>query len=125
MKQFIGGSGRGYFLQYFEDLWIGDVLQADWGNDGFWNHGMIVQVKDCSCVAGIYMSYHDTDRYRKPLVEVLADPHFQQLLLRRFVRRVRGAASADAGTPRRALGADHSKTESLAGDAVASSSTRP
>jgi hypothetical protein len=33
---------------------------------------MVVQDKDCSCTSGIYMTYHDTDRYRKPLSEILA-----------------------------------------------------
>lgn len=71
MKQFLNFAGRATFLSYFEDLLIGDVLTADWYSDGSVNHQIIVDDRLGGYLSGIYLDYHNTDRYHYPLSTLL------------------------------------------------------
>jgi len=48
-------------------LQIGDVIQIDYQDDGFWDHSMIVTGKDSR---GLLISQHTTDRRNYPLSEI-------------------------------------------------------
>lgn len=71
-QQFFNTSGRGQFLSYLTDLSIGDVIQIDFGADGSIDHGMIVDDKVSSTLSGMFMSYHTTNTYHRPLSDILA-----------------------------------------------------
>lgn len=72
MRQFMSTSGRGFALNYINDLYEGDVLQADFGQDGSWNHGLMVDARYSSNLADIFVSYHDTDTRHRMMSDFLA-----------------------------------------------------
>lgn len=71
-QQFFNTSGRGQFLSYLVDMWIGDAMQIDFGANGTIDHTMLVDDKISSTLDGIFMSYHTTNTYHRPLSDVLA-----------------------------------------------------
>lgn len=72
LKQFLNFSGRASFLAYFEDLQVGDVLTADWGYNGPGvDHQMIVDARDGGYLSGIFVTYHSTNTYHRPLSDLL------------------------------------------------------
>lgn len=72
LMQFMQTSGRVQFLAYLNDLWIGDVLQIDFGANGTMDHSMMVDDKISSDLTGIFMTYHTTDTYHKALADIVA-----------------------------------------------------
>ena len=48
---------------------VADVLQYDLTKNGTMDHTMFVQMKTTT---DIYMTYHTTDHYNRPLKEILA-----------------------------------------------------
>lgn len=71
-QQFFNTSGRGQFLSYLVDLWIGDAMQIDFGANGTIDHTMLVDDKISSTTDGVFFSYHTTDTYHRPLSDILA-----------------------------------------------------
>lgn len=71
-NQFFAQSGRGFALQYLADLWVGDVLQADFGPtpDGNISHSMIVTYKDANGVA--YVTYHTSNTKNRSVNDLVA-----------------------------------------------------
>ncbi|MCK2238454.1 MULTISPECIES: amidase domain-containing protein [unclassified Crossiella] len=72
-------SRRATPLRYFEELSIGDILQADWNNaegqpapDGRLDHTMMVSRKEGTSPNQILLTYHTEDRFDHPLSLVLA-----------------------------------------------------
>ena len=72
MRQFMSTSGRGQSLAYINDLQKGDILQADFGSNGSWDHGLMVDAKYSSNLYDIYVSYHDTDTQHRHMSDFLA-----------------------------------------------------
>jgi len=72
MFQFMQTSGRATFLQYLNDLWVGDVLQLDFDRDGTMDHTMGVDDKTSSDLSGIFLSYHTRDTYHRALSDIYA-----------------------------------------------------
>lgn len=70
-QQFFSTSGRGQFLSYLVDLWIGDVIQVDFDKNGSIDHAMVVNDKVSSTLDGIFISYHTTNTYNRPLSDFL------------------------------------------------------
>ena len=71
-QQFFNTSGRGQFLSYLTDMWIGDVMQIDFWADTTIDHAMLVDDKISSTLDGIFMSYHTNNTYHRPLSDILA-----------------------------------------------------
>ncbi|MGW4207157.1 amidase domain-containing protein [Lentzea sp. NPDC004789] len=73
-------SKRTTVLQYFQQLLLADVLQADWFDDaeaphpdGYIDHTMIVTQRFSSDVNDIKLSYHTNDQLDRALSEILAE----------------------------------------------------
>ena len=72
LRNFTANSGRASFLAYFEDLFTGDVIFADWGYNGPGvDHSIIVDSATCYCLSGIFVSYHDKDNQHRSLADLL------------------------------------------------------
>jgi hypothetical protein len=69
---FFAQSGRGWALSHVNDLWLGDVLQADFGPtpDGNISHSMIVTHKDANGVA--YLTYHTGNTRNRSVNDIVA-----------------------------------------------------
>ena len=61
--QFVKASGRGSRAKSVSDLNVGDVLQADWDNNGNISHTMIVTK---STPTNTYLTYHTSDHLDEP-----------------------------------------------------------
>jgi hypothetical protein len=72
LKNFTANSGRASFVSYFENLFQGDIIFADWSYNGPGvDHSMIVDSAVCYCLSGIYVTYHDNDTQHRPLSDLL------------------------------------------------------
>lgn len=72
---FVYSSGRGYALSAFTDLYLGDLMWADWAYDGlqgYPQHAMMLTYKTSNDYGDIRFTYHTTDRYDYPLSLILA-----------------------------------------------------
>lgn len=67
-------SGRAFNTTYACDLNKGDVIFADWENDGVMDHTMIITGRSffggCNAWDQIYLSYHTLDRRDRKLVDI-------------------------------------------------------
>lgn len=69
---FFNQSGRGFAAQYFSDLLVGDLLQADFGPspDGNISHSMVVTKKDS--YGNVYLTYHSFNTRDRLLSDIQA-----------------------------------------------------
>lgn len=58
-SNFVSRSGRGYLTDSVRNLQRGDILQADWNNDGIADHTMIVTKRDAQ--GNIFLTYHSVN----------------------------------------------------------------
>lgn len=75
LVNFVYVSGRGYSLSAFTDLYLGDLMFADWahnGTPGVPEHTMMLTYKTSDNYTDIRFTYHTTDRYDYPLSSILA-----------------------------------------------------
>jgi hypothetical protein len=72
LRQFMSTSGRAQGLAYINDLQKGDVLQADFGQNGSWDHSLMIDAKYSSNLADIYVSYHSIDTQHRHMSDFLA-----------------------------------------------------
>jgi hypothetical protein len=63
-SNFVSQSGRGYLTTSVQNLDRGDVLQADWNNDGIADHTMIVTKRDAQ--GNIFLTYHSSNERDRP-----------------------------------------------------------
>ena len=71
-NSFFNTSGRGVFLSYLTDMVIGDIMQISFNGNGTIDHSMAVDDRYGAYTSGIFMSYHTTNTFHKPLSDVLA-----------------------------------------------------
>ena len=69
---FFAQSGRGWSAQYFADMLVGDLLQADFGPspDGNISHTMLVTKKDS--YGNLYLTYHSNNTRDRLLSDMQA-----------------------------------------------------
>ncbi|PYP85866.1 MAG: hypothetical protein DMF61_15000 [Blastocatellia bacterium AA13] len=77
LRYFVENSGRGFITRYPCDLDIGDVIFADWENDGVIDHVMIITYRvyttNCWDWSGILCSQHSHARQNKPLSQYVSE----------------------------------------------------
>jgi hypothetical protein len=71
-NQFFQQSGRGWAAKYFSDMYLGDILQADWGPtpDGNISHSMVVTAKASD--GTIYLTYHSNNTRNRSIDDLRA-----------------------------------------------------
>lgn len=67
---FTRDQGRGRIVRNFYEMQVGDVLQMDFGRDGFIDHSMVVTGKDRNGV--IYLSYHSNNTLNKSINSIVS-----------------------------------------------------
>jgi len=68
LYRFMLYTTRADSVESADQMDIGDVFQIDYGNDGTWDHSMIVTGKDSR---GLLMSYHTPNKRNRPLADVI------------------------------------------------------
>jgi hypothetical protein len=69
-----GGIPRGYLtnVSNIRSLIVGDIVQADWNNDGKFDHTMIVTSKGTGPYGELYLTYHSGDTVDRNLGSIMA-----------------------------------------------------
>lgn len=68
-KNFALTSGRAFQGNWAAEMYPGDVIVADWENDGIWTHSMIVTQRDN--YNNLYLTYHDNDTHNRPFHDIM------------------------------------------------------
>jgi len=76
LYDFLDKSGRADRVSvdhpYYPKFQVGDIIQADWNNDGHWNHSMIITgiiISDDD----LLMSYHTSNTKNKRLSSIISE----------------------------------------------------